>query len=202
MQSEEGLAVRFLQALPRRHRGTKPRRRFQRYREEQQMRTVESWFSFEGRCLLCSQKTGVYNGPNAMHLKSHVREGYLNEDFDQIKPHPVGFPGPPLGQQPSCSMVTEERRFPIIRTFHSEGAPQPEWVPWKILKAHEDQAIKNHDQTLEQLAARGGLDPCEVVAILDGMSFRDRWPTLDGRKAMAMAIERLHEICSNPTSRG
>jgi hypothetical protein len=26
--------------------------------------------------------------------------------LEQIKPHPVGFPGPPLGQHPPCSSRT------------------------------------------------------------------------------------------------
>lgn len=163
------------------------------------MKTVDSWFTFEGRCFLCGEKIGGEGGPTSQHLQRHIREGYLDSELEQIKPHPVGFPGPPLGQHPPCSVVTDERRFPIIRTWHSEGAPQPEWIPWSILKAHEDQAIKNHDQTLDQLAARGGLDPCEIVAILDGMGFHQRWPTSNGREAAAMAIERLNEICSSRT---
>lgn len=67
------------------------------------MRTIYSWFSFETRCLLCGwkfdpQKSGSI-GLNR-HLDLHKREGYLNGDLDQIKPHPHGFPGPPLGLRP------------------------------------------------------------------------------------------------------
>ena len=66
------------------------------------MRTVDSWFSFEGRCLLCGQKLDGGNGGETLHLQRHIREGYLNDDLEQIQPHPVGFPGPPLGQHPPC----------------------------------------------------------------------------------------------------
>ena len=70
------------------------------------MRTVESWFSFETRCLLCGQKLGGVDGSKTLHLNRHVREGYLDENLEQIKPHPYGFPGPPLGQLPPCSSPT------------------------------------------------------------------------------------------------
>lgn len=72
------------------------------------MRTVDSWFSFENRCLLCGEKFhSPTDGRGLMnHLKMHLREGYLNDELEQIKPHPVGFPGPPLGQQPPCSSRT------------------------------------------------------------------------------------------------
>ena len=72
------------------------------------MRTVDSWISFEGRCLLCGQKLGGLPGPDTLHLQRHIREGYLNDELEQIKPHPVGFPGPPLGQQPPCSSRTSQ----------------------------------------------------------------------------------------------
>jgi|GEM_PF-4410704 hypothetical protein len=75
------------------------------------MRTIESWFSFENRCLLCGDKTSSVEiglgGRNSQHLKTHVLEGYLSDDLEQIKPHPIGFPGPSLGQQP-CSNPTSQ----------------------------------------------------------------------------------------------
>ena len=91
-----------------------------------------------------------------------------------------------------------KRRFPIIRTWHSEGAKQPEWIPWELLEPHEEQAIKNHDQTLEQLAARGGLDPCEAVAIIEDMGFHKRWPVgrTCGRDETKEAIRILTTLTS------
>lgn len=70
------------------------------------MKTVDSWFSFESRCLLCGGKFSdteiAMVGRHTVHLQRHIREGYLNEELEQIKAHPVGFPGPPLGQHPPC----------------------------------------------------------------------------------------------------
>jgi hypothetical protein len=70
------------------------------------VRTSDSLFTFENRCLLCGQMIGGGNSGQILHLKRHIREGYLNDELEQIKPHPIGFPGPPLGQQPTCSSHT------------------------------------------------------------------------------------------------
>lgn len=62
-----------------------------------------SWFSFENRCLICGDKMATDDRHRGLwnHLQMHHREGVLNEDMEQIKPHPTGFPGPPLGQKPA-----------------------------------------------------------------------------------------------------
>lgn len=74
--------------------------------EDEPVRTVDSWFTFESRCLLCGHKLGGNNGNETIHLQRHIREGYLNDELEQIKDHPIGFPGPPLGQKPPCSSLT------------------------------------------------------------------------------------------------
>ena len=72
------------------------------------MRTVDSWFTFEVRCLLCGTKFSEDHrrGGLPSHLSGHIREGYLNDELEQVKDHPIGFPGPPLGQHPPCSSPT------------------------------------------------------------------------------------------------
>lgn len=44
-------------------------------------------------------------------------------------------------------------------------------VPWAMLTPHEEQARKNHGQTLERLAERRGLSPSEILWIIRGQ----RW---------------------------
>jgi len=44
----------------------------------------------------------------------------------------------------------------------------PTSVPWGLVAPHEAQAQKNHSQSLERLNQRGGLDPIELVAVLEG----------------------------------
>jgi hypothetical protein len=48
----------------------------------------------------------------------------------------------------------------------------PRRVPWALVAPHERQAVRNHEQTLERLNQRGGLDPCELVAVLEGKGLR------------------------------
>ena len=49
----------------------------------------------------------------------------------------------------------------------------PDYVPWDLVVPHEKQAIRNHDQTLEKLNERGGLDPRELYAVCHSMSWRE-----------------------------
>lgn len=41
-------------------------------------------------------------------------------------------------------------------------------VPFAMLVPHEAMALRNHDQSLNRLAERGGLAVSEVIAILEG----------------------------------
>lgn len=45
-------------------------------------------------------------------------------------------------------------------------------VPWAFLEPHEAQARANHDQSLSTLAERGGLDPTEMIAVLEHRPWR------------------------------
>ena len=58
--------------------------------------------------------------------------------------------------------TSDERRFPIM------GGPS---VPWRMIEPYAAQAKANHDQTLERLAQRGGLDPCELYCIVHGTAW-------------------------------
>jgi hypothetical protein len=81
---------------------------------------------------------------------------------------------------------------PIAVTVHPIVFPilGPMWapreVPWWLVEPHRRQALANHSQTLERLAERGGLDPTELVAVLE-----DRpWRTM----TQIDAVARLNEL--------
>lgn len=57
-----------------------------------------------------------------------------------------------------------DRRFPI------QDGPS---VPWEFMAPHESQARKNHGQTLEGLAKRGGLGCAEAWVIVHGLKHLD-----------------------------
>ena len=46
-------------------------------------------------------------------------------------------------------------------------------IPWSLMEPGREQAMRNHNQTLERLAERGGLDPVEAVGALLGLRWRD-----------------------------
>ncbi len=83
------------------------------------------------------------------------------------------------------------RTFPFISMGRKKWVALgcPESVPWDFLAPHEAQAQANHDQTLERLAERGGLDPTEMVCILEGWSWHKA-----ASLTLEQAIPRLNEL--------
>jgi hypothetical protein len=67
----------------------------------------------------------------------------------------------------------------------------PASLPWQLV-AHrgEDQAQKNHGQSLTRLAERGGLTPQELYYLLRG----EPWPWRTGPIPMAEAVDVLRKI--------
>lgn len=59
-------------------------------------------------------------------------------------------------------------------------------LPWPMMMSHERQAQKNHSQTIQRLAERGGLAPCEACAVLED---RD-WHSM----SRAASHERLKKL--------
>ena len=57
-------------------------------------------------------------------------------------------------------------------------------VPWEMIAPHEAQALRNHDQTLARLHQRGGLAPCEALAVLEDRA----WHPMNAGKAN-------HDLC-------
>lgn len=47
------------------------------------------------------------------------------------------------------------------------------YVPWELVEPARAQAMHNHDQTLERLAERGGLDPVELYGALHRKNWTD-----------------------------
>ena len=52
------------------------------------------------------------------------------------------------------------KEFPIMKNKGKE------YIPYDVIKPHEEQALKNHcGQTLDRLAERGGLSWAEAYAV-------------------------------------
>lgn len=66
-----------------------------------------------------------------------------------------------------AATAREARRFPILDPI--PGAPG--YVPWSLVEPFGAHAQRNHQQSLERLAERGGLAVCELVAVLEGRNW-------------------------------
>ena len=62
-----------------------------------------------------------------------------------------------------------ERAMDANRRFPIQGGPS---VPWALVAPYEGNAKKNHDQTLDRLAERGGLSSGELWLIVYGHDWR------------------------------
>lgn len=67
------------------------------------------------------------------------------------------------------------RDFPILQPqidrqqqeLKASGVDPVFWVPWELIAAHAKQCERNHGQTPQQLARRGGLSASEAVAVIE-----------------------------------
>jgi len=76
-----------------------------------------------------------------------------------------------------------EKRFPILGEIVD--------IPWSAIEPHRHQAEKNHYQTLERLAERGGLGWSEALAVLE-----DRhWCRIDEPEAKRKVLQIVSKKC-------
>ena len=59
-------------------------------------------------------------------------------------------------------------------------------VPWNVVQDHEARAMSNHSQTLDKLARRGGMNPTEMLKIIQD---EDLFPFNEDPKAELRLIE-------------
>jgi hypothetical protein len=75
----------------------------------------------------------------------------------------------------------------------------PKQLPMPFVKQFEDQLKKNHDQTVERLAERGGLHPTELCCAMYGMDIykyfgkRTKIEDAQTKFAINMIVLRLRE---------
>lgn len=86
--------------------------------------------------------------------------------------------------------MTTPTTFPIMGCPRSKGCGcnyQTFQIPWAALAPHEQQAQKNHSQSLARLAERGGLSWGEAHAVLTGRP----WSSVDVRRCFRPEVEAL-----------
>jgi hypothetical protein len=87
--------------------------------------------------------------------------------------------------------MSEDRLFPILR-------PRGASIPWEFIAPHETQALRNHSQSLETLASRGGLSWVETFSVLRGL-----YPYWEGTERQAelrvkILLERWEDVRVQP----
>lgn len=78
--------------------------------------------------------------------------------------------------------------FPIM------GTPLMKSIPWRVMAPHARQAMNNHYQTLERLAQRGGLSPCEALAVLEDRPYQTMEYPFSVMRLKKIVDERLAAI--------
>lgn len=91
-------------------------------------------------------------------------------------------------------MTTDERMFPILMSSSVRACDEIKHIPWSVLEPFAGNAMKNHGQTLERLAQRGGLSAREAVAVIEGRSIGTV-----GSITHAAAQLRLRELVGGTT---
>lgn len=68
-------------------------------------------------------------------------------------------------------------------TFPIRHDDQLTSIPWDVIAPHETQALRNHHRSLASLAERGGLTPCEALAVIEGRPW-ERMAFTDARRRL------------------
>ncbi len=91
-----------------------------------------------------------------------------------------------LGDEPMMPILLSyeaEKRFTEVR--HTGQCLMVTQVPFSLLS--EDQAQRNHSQSLKRLAERGGLGHCEMVAVMERRPWR-RMPNAEANRILVDAL--------------
>ena len=76
--------------------------------------------------------------------------------------------------------------FPIMA---EKGGPRLGFVPMALMRRAQQRALRNHDQTVEQLRERGGLSAQEAMAVLQDVRYDERrWKDEAGAWANLLLI--------------
>lgn len=82
---------------------------------------------------------------------SGIMENYIQYAIDEI-----------IRLRERLDLISDEKTFPVLRSTMTDGR-----VPFAMVLEHEGQCLKNHSQTVNRLAERGGLGWAELLAVLE-----------------------------------
>jgi len=79
------------------------------------------------------------------------------------------------------------------------GATLLSEVPFAMLVPHEAQAMRNHGQTLERLAQRGGLGTSEALDILEGRGWGSAAVCIENERHLINKVREWRAAITNAT---
>ena len=77
------------------------------------------------------------------------------------------------------------KRFPI------QDGPD---VPWEVMAPHNAMSLKNHYQTLERIAERGGFSAAEAYCIVNSLRWQDMEASIGWNRAKELWLEYAERI--------
>lgn len=75
--------------------------------------------------------------------------------------------------------------------YRGTPGPCPSSIPWEVIAPYEGQALINHQQSLEKLASRGGLDPGETYLVMTGRCWKGETFTPEFYKEACAFLDKL-----------
>lgn len=78
------------------------------------------------------------------------------------------------------------------------GATLLSEIPFAMIAPHEAQALRNHGQTLERLAQRGGLGVSEALDILEGRPWNSAKQCIENEHYLINKVRAWRAASSNP----
>ena len=87
--------------------------------------------------------------------------------------------------------MAKRKLFPVMFQSRDQRVLGiPELIDWDFVEPHREQAMRNHDQSLERLAERGGLTPCELLAVLENRKWQAMSDVAAANRLKAILKER------------
>jgi hypothetical protein len=80
--------------------------------------------------------------------------------------------------------LTQKDDFPYLFPIHLGSDGRKAYIPRAMIAPHEEWAQRNHSQSLQRLAERGGLGWCEALAVLENR----RWSRDEAAQAKVLKL--------------
>ena len=90
--------------------------------------------------------------------------------------------------------MSKQTFFPILTTYSIKSkSTHPSTIPWELIEPFREQAMRNHNQSLEKLASRGGLCVVELYYVMHSKKWPGASHTISFEDACAWLDDTLND---------